>query len=167
MVVGRSRRSFLLVGIWAALACGKAPSPSKDSASTPSLADAGSTSSNPGCRKTGHWSACQVKLRLEQAGVAPRPDSAPPEMPSLGPAPTVYVVGTSALAVYLFADSSRRAHAASTLDTTKFVGPSTALSARGETTAIQNDNLLALLFSRNDHQRERVSDALTAGAPQP
>ena len=36
---------------------------------------------------------------------------------------------------------------------------------RGETTAIQNDNLLALLFSRNEQQRERVSDALTAGPP--
>jgi hypothetical protein len=28
-------------------------------------------------------------------------------------------------------------------------------------------NLLAVLRSRNDHQRERVSDALSAGPPQP
>jgi hypothetical protein len=32
---------------------------------------------------------------------------------------------------------------------------------------IENDNLLALLFGKNEHQRERVSDALTAGPPQP
>jgi hypothetical protein len=38
---------------------------------------------------------------------------------------------------------------------------------RGETTAIQSDTLLALLFSRSEQQRERVSDALTAGPPQP
>jgi hypothetical protein len=38
---------------------------------------------------------------------------------------------------------------------------------RGETTAIQNDNLLALLFSRSEQQRERVSDAFMAGPPQP
>jgi hypothetical protein len=31
---------------------------------------------------------------------------------------------------------------------------------------IRNANLLAILHSRNDHQRERVSDALTAGPPQ-
>ena len=38
---------------------------------------------------------------------------------------------------------------------------------QGEATAIENDNLLALLFSRNEQQRERVADALTAGPPQP
>jgi hypothetical protein len=32
---------------------------------------------------------------------------------------------------------------------------------------IENDNLLALLFSKNEQQIERVSDALTAGPPQP
>jgi hypothetical protein len=36
-----------------------------------------------------------------------------------------------------------------------------------QATVIENDNLLALLFSQNDQQIERVSDALTAGAPQP
>ena len=34
-------------------------------------------------------------------------------------------------------------------------------------TVIQNDNLLALLYSKNEQQRERVSDALMAGPPQP
>jgi hypothetical protein len=69
--------------------------------------------------------------------------------------------------VYLFTDTLARARAARSLDSTKFIAPSAALSMRGEATAIQNDNLLALLFSRNDLQRERVSDALMAGAPQP
>jgi len=77
------------------------------------------------------------------------------------------MVGRSSLAVYLFTDTVARARAARSLDSTKFIAPSAALSMRGEATAIQNDNLLALLFSRNDLQRERVSDALMAGAPQP
>jgi hypothetical protein len=32
---------------------------------------------------------------------------------------------------------------------------------------IENGNLIGLLSSINDRLRERVSDALTAGAPQP
>ena len=36
-----------------------------------------------------------------------------------------------------------------------------------QATVIENDNLLGLLFSKNEQQIERVSDALTAGAPQP
>jgi hypothetical protein len=110
-----------------------------------------------------------VRTRLEQAGVAPRGDSAGTlrDLPSLGPSPIVYRVGSSALAIYLFPDSSARARAALALDSVMFIAPSRALSMRGETTAIQSDNLLALLFSRNEQQRERVGDALTAGPPQP
>jgi hypothetical protein len=37
---------------------------------------------------------------------------------------------------------------------------------RAEPTLIASENLLAILRSRSDHQRERVSDALTAGPPQ-
>jgi hypothetical protein len=38
---------------------------------------------------------------------------------------------------------------------------------KAETTLIENDNALVLLFSQNEHQRERVADAITAGPPQP
>ena len=38
---------------------------------------------------------------------------------------------------------------------------------RSQASVIENDNLLALLFSKNEQQIERVSDALTAGPPQP
>jgi hypothetical protein len=36
-----------------------------------------------------------------------------------------------------------------------------------ERTLIESGNLIGLLTSINAHQRERVSDALMAGAPQP
>jgi hypothetical protein len=48
-----------------------------------------------------------------------------------------------------------------------FVAADRPLTMLSKATVIQNDNLLALLFSKNDQQRERVSDALMAGAPQP
>jgi hypothetical protein len=121
----------------------------------------------PACPGTGHWSPCGVLKRLEAAGVAPQKATSLPDLPTLQATPALYTVGKSGLAIYLFADSAARSRAARTLDTTKFISATRELTMRGETTAIQNDNLLALLFSRNEQQRERVSDALTAGPPQP
>jgi hypothetical protein len=106
-----------------------------------------------------------VKKRLEMTGLAPR-DSVIADTVKLGVTPAVYVAGGSALAVYLFPDSSARRRAAATLDTTKFIAPEASLTMRHEATAIQNDNLLAILYTLRDQQRERVSDALMAGAPQ-
>jgi hypothetical protein len=120
----------------------------------------------PDCPGTGHWSACAVRKRLEAAGVAPQVATSLPDLPPLGATPALYRVGKSGLAIYLFADSAARARAARTLDTLRYVGAAKELTMRGETTAIQSDNLLALLFSRSEQQRERVSDALTAGPPQ-
>lgn len=107
-----------------------------------------------------------MKKRLEQSGVAPR-DSTLADLPRLGPAPISYAVGTSALAVYLFPDAATRERAARTLDSTKFVGPARQVTMRHEATAIENDNLLAILFTQREQQRERVADALMAGPPQP
>jgi hypothetical protein len=165
-LIGRgARRAVALLAL--AAGCGKGPPAVRDTAVAAGASPMARAAGTPTCPRTGHWSGCQVKLRLDQAGVAPRVGEAPAELPKLGPAPTIYLVGQSPLAVYLFADAAARERAARQLDSTKFIAPSVALTMRGEGTAIQNDNLLALLFSRNDLQRERVSDALTAGAPQP
>lgn len=119
------------------------------------------------CPGTGHWTSCAVRKRLDAAGVAPQTATDLPDLPKFGVVPALYTVGKSGLAVYLFADSAARARASATLDTLHFIPASKELTMRGETTAIQNDNLLALLFSRMEQQRERVSDALLAGPPQP
>jgi hypothetical protein len=165
--VVRAARLALAAPLVAAGACGKTAAPGRDTTPAAVAASAGGAAARPACPKTGHWSACQVKTRLDAAGVAPQPDSGKVELPALGATPTVYLVGKSPLAVYLYPDAAARERAARSLDSTKFIAPAAALSMRGEATAIQNDNLLALLFSRNDQQRERVSDALMAGAPQP
>jgi len=122
--------------------------------------------SRPGCERTGHWIPCQVRQRLERSGLAPR-DSSSTELPALGPAPTVFRIGRGGLVVYLFADSATRARAATRLDTVTFVAAERPLTMLSRATVIQNDNLLALLYSKNEQQRERVSDALMAGPPQP
>ena len=53
------------------------------------------------------------------------------------------------------------------LDRTKYVAYDAPLSIKPQPTLIHSVNAIAILHSRNDHQRERVSDAITAGPPQP
>jgi len=142
-----------------------ADSAAKAQAAAPATAGTPSASKSA-CERTGHWIPCQVRQRLERSGLAPR-DTTATDQPSLGPAPTVFRVGKGSLAVYLFADSTARAHAATKLDTVTFVGTEHPLTMLSKATVIQNDNLLALLYSKNEQQRERVSDALMAGPPQP
>lgn len=161
----------LLAALALSGACGRERAPRADSSAGSSVAtgagaESGGSARKPLCPRTGHWSACQVRDRIDRAGLAPF-DSAADGLPALGPTPAVYRVGKAGLAVYVFGDSAARARAARLLDTVKFVSSSLPLTIQSEATVIENDNLLALLFTKNDHQRDRVADALTAGPPQP
>jgi hypothetical protein len=166
-----ARRVGTVALVALSFACARDRVPASDSATSPGGERAAGTvagvATKPACPGTGHWSPCAVLKRLEAAGVAPQKTESLSDLPELGAAPTLYKVGRSGLAVYLFADSTARARAARSLDTTRYISAARELTMRGETTAIQSDNLLALLFSRSEQQRERVSDALTAGPPQP
>jgi hypothetical protein len=107
--------------------------------------------------------------RLERSGLAPRIDSTErPKPESLRGYGFVVKIGRMAsLDVFLYADSAARITDEQMLDRSEFVVPGAPQTIRRERTLIENANLVALLTSLNDHQRERVSDALTAGAPQP
>jgi hypothetical protein len=171
--VGRGARrpahlaALAMTGVFVAAACGKQRTDADSTAAARTSQTAGVPRSNDGpCPRTGHWTVCQVHDRIDRAGLAPYDSVASAELPALGPAPTVYRVNKAALVIYLFADSVARVKAARSLDTTRFVSSSLPLTVLTAATVIQNDNLLALLYSKNDHQRERVSDALTAGPPQ-
>ncbi|MES2179423.1 MAG: hypothetical protein V4550_16310 [Gemmatimonadota bacterium] len=126
------------------------------------------SSTAPLCPRTGHWSECTIRIRLDQSGLAPLATTEPVgELPSLPGTPLLFRIGNAGLAAYLYTDTLARHNAAATLDTLKFIRQTTPVTMKGEATLIQNDNALVLLFSKNEHQRERVSDAITAGPPQP
>ena len=161
----------------AAVACGKSDTPPADTArsdagpSPVGTTDAASATNGadprrPACPKTGHWVDCQVRERLVRSGLAPR-DTSRESLPALGPKPVVYRLGRGGLAVYLFDDTLARARAATRLDTVKYARGSRGPTMFTEAMVIENDNLLALLFSKNEQQIERVSDAFMAGPPQP
>jgi hypothetical protein len=134
-----------------------------------SVAAVAVTGTKPSCPATGQWSECAVFDRLDHAGLAPRRDSTAGkvQVPPLTVTGTRLSLGTSELDVFIYPDAASRERDEAQLDRSKYIEASDEPTLRGEATLIRNVNLLAVLRSRNDHQRERVSDALTAGPPRP
>ena len=131
------------------------------------------TPGDSACLANGLWAQCGVLYRLDRAGLAPRLDSTGKvEEKSIGAGggATSFVVKIGTLArleVFLYPDSAARVADASHLDRKQLVGATQEQTIKRERTLIENANLIGLLTSINSHQRERVSDALTAGPPQP
>ncbi|HEU4995027.1 MAG TPA: hypothetical protein VFT29_09405 [Gemmatimonadaceae bacterium] len=119
------------------------------------------------CPATGLWSECAVFQRLDRAGLAPRRDSATVSEPPLTPPGLLLRVGNSELELYIYPDAGTREREEARLDRAKYVDYAAPLSMQPLPTLIHSANLIAILHSRNDHQRERVADAITAGPPQP
>jgi hypothetical protein len=164
------------VAVAAVFACAKgggdgssASGGSTDAAQTAAAAPRIVTPGDPRCPATGEWAKCSVLYSLERAGVAPRLDStAKVEEDALHGESFVVDVGRIAkLEVFLYPDSAARIADARKLDRTQFVNGTAPQTIRRERTLIENGNLVGLLTSINERQRERVSDALSAGAPQP
>jgi hypothetical protein len=148
--------------------CGRGKSPASDTPAAKQAAAPVAAGGAPLCPRTGHWSECTVRIRLDQSGLAPQSGSEKVgDLPKLDVKPITLSLGNAGVAIYLYSDTTSRHAAAASLDTAKFIAQTRPLSMKGETTLIQNDNVLVLLFSKNEHQRERVSDAITAGPPQP
>jgi hypothetical protein len=163
-----SRAAATLAALVLIGACGRHKPSTADSASATSTSTAGTPATSGTCPRTGHWGDCQIRASLAQAGLAPRSTSDKVgDLPALDVKPMTLMLGNAGVAVYFFADTMSRHRAAATLDTAKFIAQTRPVSIKVETTRIENDNVLVLLFSRNEHQRERVADAITAGAPQP
>lgn len=126
------------------------------------------SSGKAGCPSNGQWSECAVFDRLDHAGLAPRRDTSTRvvDLAPLTQRGTRLLVGNAELDVFIYPDTARRVQDEARLDRSKYIEATAEPTLRGEATLIRNMNLLAVLRSRNDHQRERVSDALSAGPPQ-
>jgi hypothetical protein len=158
--------------------CSKSPGGKSDAASSGSpdssvASNTAGTAPGPDCPANGLWAKCSVLYRLDRAGLAPRLDSTEKvEEKSLGGTgtATTFVVKIGKLArleVFLYPDSAARIADEKKLDRTQFVGPTAEQTIKRERTLMESANFIGLLTSINAHQRERVSDALMAGPPQP
>ncbi len=149
-------------------ACSKAPPRAVETAASNRGESAAAPVGDTTCPATGYWARCSVLYRLERAGLAPHLDStATPEEKSLTGRAFVVKIGSLArLEVFLYPDSAARLADEKKLDRSKLVDAAAPQTIQRERTLIENANLVGLLTSINAHQRERVSDALTAGPPQ-
>lgn len=112
---------------------------------------------NATCPPTGLWAVCTVEKRLQQSGfVARRNDSTFPLREGFSVKPEIYTLNRSRLEVYLYPDESSLRRDVAKIDT-----------ARTAPVFIRSGNLAALFFTDDATQAERLSLALTAGAPQP
>jgi hypothetical protein len=136
-------------------------------ATVASAAGSAAVPGKPACPMTGLWSTCAVTERLERAGLVPRTDSTAVSEAPLAATGTLLQVGNAELELYVYPDVRSRERAAAALEPSRYLEYSAPLSMQQLPTLIQSANLIAILHSRNDHQRERVGDALTAGPPQP
>jgi hypothetical protein len=161
-----------VAALLAAAACGGASDErALPSASTKGVGAIGTTAPRSAttkspCPPTGAWQLCTVVERLERAGLAPRQQRGSVRETPLSSTGVAILLGKSELRVFLYADHAARERDQANLDRAKYVEASVPLSMQVEPTLIVSENLLAILRSRSDHQRERVSDALTAGPPQ-
>lgn len=127
-----------------------------------------SAGAKPACPATGLWTECAVVERLERAGLVPVRDSTAQVSEDPLRARGVQLrLGSALLEVYLYDNAPARERDVARADTTRYLGYTEAVSMQQLPTLIQSANLVAILHSRNDHQRERIGDALTAGPPQP
>lgn len=129
---------------------------------------AASSSGKNACPRTGQWAKCSVEKRLVQSGfvLVPMKGNAPRRSGYSVP-PSAYQLGRSHLEVFLYPSATAAARDVAGLDTLT----ASPRGSRGDwgasPTFVRSVNLIAVLQTDSPAQAERLSLALTAGAPQP
>ena len=133
------------------------------------VANAGASPAAPECPRTGQWALCSVERRLIQSGfVIRRVNGGPPRRAGFSVLPAVYTLGRSRLEVFIYPSEATLAADVAKIDTAT-------AAPRGvknpwpffSPTFVRSANLAAVFLTDNPTQAERLTLALTAGAPQP
>jgi hypothetical protein len=132
-------------------------------------AKSGASPAAPACPRTGQWALCSVERRLVQSGfVIRRVGGAPPRRAGFSVLPAVYTLGRSRLEVFIYPSEATLAADVAKIDTVSAAPP----GAKNpwpffSPTFVRSANLAAVFLTDNPTQAERLTLALTAGAPQP
>jgi hypothetical protein len=128
----------------------------------------GAKNSSAACPATGAWALCSVERRLRRAGFVPRKlAKAATRRPGFSVEPTTYAVGRDTLEIFLYPDSASLARDWSKLDTIAGAPRGAPSSWPMPPTVLRSVNLAAVYLTDSQTQAERLTLALTAGAPQP
>lgn len=136
---------------------------------TPPATATSSTPAKPGCPRTGKWALCSVERRLGESGfVVKRVGGDAPHRAGFSVVPAVYMLGRSRLEVFIYPSESAVSGDVAKIDTLSAAprgapNPWPFLSP----TFVRSANLAAVFLTDNATQAERLTLALTAGAPQP
>jgi hypothetical protein len=151
----------------ASLDSSRASGTNLSSGAAPVAATSGGRTASP-CPRTGKWALCSVEKRLAQSGFVPRPISGDsPRRAGFSVAPAVYRLGEARLEVFVYPDETSLSRDLEKLDTVT-VAPRGSPSKWGRVpTFVRSANLIAVFLTGNPTQAERLTLALTAGAPQP
>jgi hypothetical protein len=122
----------------------------------------------PECQPTGEWALCSVEKRLTQAGFVPRKvaDVGQPR-PGFSVYPVSYSLGHSNLEVFIYPDAGALARDWAKLDTVRGSPRGQAPTWPSPPTVLRSANLAAVFLTDSPTQADRLTLALTAGAPQP
>jgi hypothetical protein len=169
-----SRFHPLLIGILV-VACDRSPKPSTTSAASSvaeappitSMGQASPADTVSPCPHTGLWAPCSVERRLKQSGFVVKRLDESPKRPGFTIKPVVYKVGSARLEVFLYPDAKALAEAMSKLDTVAVSPIGAASQWEVSPLLIRSGNLAAVFLTQSPIQAERLTLALTAGAPQP
>jgi hypothetical protein len=152
----------------AAVASGSAAATSA-AASTTAAVKAGASSAAPVCPRTGQWALCSVERRLVQSGfVIRRVEGAQARRAGFSVLPAVYTLGRSRLEVFIYPSEATLAADVAKIDTLS-AAPRGAKNPWPffSPTFVRSANLAAVFLTDNPTQAERLTLAITAGAPQP
>jgi hypothetical protein len=171
---------WLILASAALAACTRSSSESARTASSTATSTSVATASRPqsasagapvggGCPRTGKWALCSVESRLTQSGfVIRRVNGDPPHRAGFSVVPAVYTLGRSRLEVFIYPSESVLAADVAKMDTLT-AAPRGAKNPWPffSPTFVRSANLAAVFLTDNATQAERLTLALTAGAPQP
>jgi hypothetical protein len=171
-------RTFLLFLCAGVGACGHGSSRSSDSASIRDLPPQSTTASSAlpasalanssPCPRTGQWALCSLEKRLRQSGfVVTRAPGESARRPGFSVAPTAYTLGHSHLEVFLYPSEAALARDIAGVDTVTASPRGRSSSWDMPPTFVRSVNLAAVLLTDSPVQAERLTLAITAGAPQP
>lgn len=120
------------------------------------------------CPRTGLWATCSVETRLGQAGfVVRRVTEAAPRRAGFSVAPVAYNLGRTRLEVFIYPSESALAADLAKIDTVTAAPRGARNPWLMIPTFVHTANLAAVFLTDNPTQAERLTLALTAGAPQP
>jgi hypothetical protein len=163
----REQCCSLVLALLAACSSGEKNVPALGDAGRPVAAAPEPLPGDTTCAATGYWARCSIIRSIERAGLNAHADSAKEvKEPTLSIPGFELPISRGTVRFFVYADSDSRKRDQLRLDTSLFVSAAKDPSQR-KRTLVPIANLLVLMDVMNTRNRERIANAMMAGAPQP